>query len=438
MRGLRHGYGLRFSLRLLCTGLTLALSPVAARAAPDMTALSGQVDLAHWYWGPYNAWSWRHMREIFPSANIPHALMPQPLPDAPARPAAQWRVTDHDGGRVTPLAQVLSRNHVDAFMVMQHGRPVVEWYASPDQQRAPHLIMSMSKSMLGTLAEILIAAGTIDPERQLTSWLPEMRGTNYDGATLRQALDMQISDRVFESEANGALDYEDSDRAGGWLPPHPDSPRDLHAWLATLHHPHGPPGEHFLYLDQGANVVAWVLERATGKPLSTLLTDRIWMPMGARDDAYYVLDRSHEAYASAGMNATLRDMALFAQMMLHGGQVDGRQVVPAAAVDALYHRADRAVWARDGRGPEITQGFPGFEQGGYRSFWYASGESCHRMAAIGLGAQFMLVDPRNDVTAVVLSATPKSDDDAAALAVDYHVIDQIVAQVGGHPCAPSH
>jgi CubicO group peptidase (beta-lactamase class C family) len=59
-------------------------------------------------------------------------------------------------------------------------------------ERIPHILMSVSKSLLGLLTGILIDRGQLDVDRLITDVMPELAGTAYEGATVRHPSDMRL------------------------------------------------------------------------------------------------------------------------------------------------------------------------------------------------------------------------------------------------------
>src|SRR5262249_6119059 len=145
--------------------------------APD-----GQVTLANWRAAPFNRWAFHHVREIVPSADIPNdpvhvmALPSDPVDMGPLR---------IDTGTGTPLSfdEFLEATHTDGIVILRRGRLAVERYASGMTADTPHILMSVSKSLLGLLTGIVSARGELDPEQPVTDLLPEIAATAYRGAS---------------------------------------------------------------------------------------------------------------------------------------------------------------------------------------------------------------------------------------------------------------
>jgi CubicO group peptidase (beta-lactamase class C family) len=432
--GLNGGFGR--PVMALLVGLGWSLSTFAAPpAAADVSATD--VSAANWYWGPANRWSWHNTRRIFPTAQVGRGSGPVFALDHADRDLTGITFYDPATRESMTVAKMLDATFTDGFLVLQHGKILAEDYRNgltPDQ---PHLFMSLSKSMMGTLAGILVGRRELDVTKMVTDYVPEMQGTVYTGATVRNLLDMSVDDpterAALKTTRGTDKEYEAVDEAGGWLPATAKSAPGLRAYLTGLHRPRGQNGKQFLYLDQSAILIGWVMERATGKDLSQLLSEDIWAKLGAEQDAYMLLDHHQQAYSSAGFNATLRDLGRFGQMMLQGGRYNGQQVVPESWVSDI--RTNGVASGGEDVGLPAPVTWPGHAQGTYRSFWWLSQASCGRFAGVGLGGQLLIVDPVADMVVVKFDSVPVARFDDKTFQTQYRAIDAIIKTVSGHGCS---
>jgi len=227
--------------------------------------------------------------------------------------------------------------------------------------------------------------------------VPELAHCGYGDATLNQVLDMQTGVRFVEDYGLPHSDMTRIDIASGWRPPHPGEPvptiRDV---ILTLQK-EWAHGEVFNYRSIETDVLAWILEREAGASLATLLSDRIWSRIGAERDGYFTVDRAGTALADGSFNATLRDFARFGLMMLEGGCVGDRQVVPKSWVDSC-------------RGGEAAKFHPPYNatspNGAYRRQWWVHDVERGDYMARGVFGQLIYIDPEADFLAVKLSTWP--------------------------------
>src|SRR4051794_31682954 len=147
--------------------------------------MTPQVTLANWREAPHNRWAFHHVRELIASADISHD--PRRVRALERRHGDLDIRVEPDAGEPLTLAQFLAETQTDAFAVLHRGALICEYYRDGVPPGAPHILMSVSKSMLG----LLFGRLGIDAERRVADLLPEVRDTAYQGATLRHLLDMR-------------------------------------------------------------------------------------------------------------------------------------------------------------------------------------------------------------------------------------------------------
>jgi len=298
---------------------------------PAPEAQGVPVTALNWQDPPANRWAFWHVGDLLPTYRVPRGDgTPRPLPAAAARPdllsVPVTRTGRTSGPPVTgTVGDVLGDTYTDAYLVLQDGALVTEWYGPLGAPDRPHALMSVSKSVVGCVAAVLIDRGLLDPDAEITSYVPELAGSGYAGALVRHVYDMRSGVRFGEEYANPDSDIRRLDEWVEWQPGRGQEavePRGLYRFLATLQ-AEAPHGERFLYRSAESDVLGWVCERAAGLPMAELISELIWAPMGAEHDALMLHDGLGAAVHDGGLCATARDVARFGQMLLDGGQVPG-------------------------------------------------------------------------------------------------------------------
>src|ERR1700745_3336423 len=140
------------------------------------------VTLANWRTAPFNRWAFQHVREIVPSADIAHA--PERIWALPSAPADLSTFSFEHDGTLLDFAGFLAATDTDGIVVLHRGEVVAERYAHGMIRQTPHILMSVSKSLLGVVAGILAGKGILDPDEPVTRLIPEIANTAYGGATI--------------------------------------------------------------------------------------------------------------------------------------------------------------------------------------------------------------------------------------------------------------
>jgi CubicO group peptidase (beta-lactamase class C family) len=393
-----------------------------AFAVPAIPGTAPAIDASNWYWGPGNHWSYQHTRRIFPSADIDRGSGAVSKLDYALRDLDGVSFANPTSKAPMTIAQMYPATETDALLVLHDGKIVTERYFNGMKPEDTHLLMSVSKSVIGTLAGVIVAEGRLDPNALVTTYIPELKGSAYEGATVRNLLDMTVGMDFDENYSSKTSDLYRLDEAAGWVERGPQASNGLHAYLSTLKKRHGPHGSEFRYISANTDAMGWVLERATGTDLADLISKELWSKLGAERDAYILLDAHQAAYADPGLNMTLRDLGRFSQMVLQGGRYQGRQIVPGKWIEDIRHAGDPGAWKR---GPAYSQfrTMAGYEDGSYRSYWYVADPRQGHITAIGLAGQLIVIDPASSTVVVKFSSHSSPDSDqydieyAAAIAI---------------------
>ena len=363
-------------------------------------APEGQVTLANWRTPPFNRWAFHHVREIVPSADIPNDPSNViPLPAAPAELSSLFE------------NRFLEETDTDGLVILHRGKLVFEHYANGMTAETPHILMSVSKSMLGLLAGLLAARGDLQLDSPVTKIIPEVAATAYQGATLRQLLDMRAGvafNEDYLATSGPIIEYR---KATNWAPLGPgESPSDLRSFYENLRENDGAHGGRFHYVSPNTDLLGWVIERATGERYADLMSEFLWKPVGAERSAYITVDRLGAPRCAGGMCATARDLARVGQWLINGND---------EWVQDLERNGDAAAWDAG----SFVEYFPGLPMH-YRGKWYVLHGDSPLLFGVGIHGQNLFVDRRNAIVIAKVSsqALPL---DAARIALTMRTVSQI-------------
>jgi CubicO group peptidase (beta-lactamase class C family) len=371
--------------------------PELMRGAPPF-APDALVTLANWQDPPYNRWSFQHVRELVPTVRIRRGDGPaSPLPRA-ERDLLDVRF--RSGGRELSIGELLQETYTDGFLVLHRGQVVAEHYLNGMTADVPHLLMSVSKSVVATVVGILAGRGELDVSAGVSDVVPELRGTSFDGASVQHLLDMRAGTRFDETYDNLDADVRSFERVYLWRPDDGVAhPPDALAYFATLEND-GPHGGPFRYRSVLTDVLGWVVEKAAGARLHDVISREIWRPMGAEFDAEISVDAHGNAMADGAMCATLRDLARFGQLYLPGSGAG--LVRPAWLEDTLRGAPDGAAAFLAGPDP-APDSPPGAH---YRNCWWVRDPGIPFFHASGINGQNIFVHPPAQLVVAKFSTWP--------------------------------
>jgi CubicO group peptidase (beta-lactamase class C family) len=359
----------------------------------------GQVTLANWRLAPFNRWAFQHVREIIPTADIPHD--PENVLGLPADPQDLGRLTvPLTRGDTVSLARFLDHSSTDGIVVLHKGRLVYEHYGNGMSVRTPHILMSVSKSMLGLVTGILAARGAIDVDRPVADYVPEIAATAYAGATVRHLLDMRtglVFDENYLATTGPIIEYR---KATNWNPLAPgEAASDLRSFYRQLTEADRPHGGRFHYISVNTDLLGWVVERAAGQRFAGLMSDLIWRPMGAADSAYITVDRLGAPRCAGGMCMTTRDLARVGHLIASRGARGTRQVIPESWIDDIVGNGDIDAW----NASTFIDYYPGAVMH-YRAKWYVEHGRQPLLFGMGIHGQNLFIDRANDIVIAKFSS----------------------------------
>lgn len=383
-----------------------AVAPEDAPASPRMVGFppdeASRVTRDNWQDPDSLRWAFGHMREIIPSQVIPAGGPVRPLPSGAELDLGSLSVHRLDGA-VTSVAEVLEDTFTDAVLVLHEGVVVTERYEADTLPTTPHLLMSVSKSIVGCVAGILTHRGLLDPDARVTDYVPEVAGSGYGDATVRNLLDMRTGVQFRETYDSTDAEVRIMERSMGWAPREEGDPVGAYAYLASLERAE-PHGGQFTYRSADTDMLGWVCERAADTRMADLISTLLWRPIGAEQPAEVTCDEVGSAIHDGGISAIPRDMARFGQMLLDSGTVGDESVVPVEWL-AQSHRPDEEV--REAfSASDNEEVLPG---GWYRNqFWFVPTHGGTALVCLGIHGQMVFVHPATRTVAVKMSSWPKA------------------------------
>jgi CubicO group peptidase (beta-lactamase class C family) len=363
------------------------------------------VTLDNWQTADQIGWTFCHIAEIFPTATISRGSERAVPLSRRIVSVAELNCRDADGESTT-VGAIMKATETDGWMVVHHGKLLAEHYAGAMEPDTLHLLMSVSKSIVGILVGALADQGALNVDEQVTRYVPELERTGYRGATVRHLLDMRSGIAFSEEYLDSDAEVRVLEQAIGWAPRRsPDVPNTLRGYLLTLRQemPHGGP---FNYRSCETDVLGWICEAAAGQRFPKLASELIWSRLGADFDANIGIDSAGTGLFDGGMSAALCDLARFGSMIAQEGtSLSNRQVVPAAWIaDSFAGGSDsREAFASS---PDDTR-MPG---GMYRNqFWFPWPDR-QVLLCLGIHGQIIYVDRATGLVAVKLSSWPTPQD----------------------------
>ena len=317
--------------------------------------------------------NFRNMEKLFPIATVEAGGRPRALPQGASIEAALGGPAAVDG--------LMSAMNASGLLVLQDGKVRLERYARGHGPAERWTSFSVAKSLTSTLVGAAVKDGAIKSlDDPVTRYIPELRGSAYDGVTVRHVLTMTSGVRWNEDYTNPK-----SDVAMMFLTP-PDAGEDVTVSYLKRLPREAEPGTKWVYKTGESNLIGVLVSRATGKPLSRYLSEKIWRPYGMERSAFWQVDERGQEIGGCCISAGLRDYGRIGQFILDGGRAGGRDVLPAG-------------WIAEATSKQAEIGAPGR---GYGYQWWTGPGTAY--SAIGIFGQGIAIDPARKLVIVTSSA----------------------------------
>ena len=385
-----------------------------------------EVTLDNWQSASHVHWTFQHVADFLPTAVISRGVGPvaELLAATDHAGLSEIPLYDSTNGRRTTVGDVMAATATDGWIVSHQGRLLTEQYYGGMTADTSHLLMSVSKSLIGMVAGNLVSNGALDVDAELTHYVPALAASGYAGATIRQLLDMRSGIAFSEDYLNPMAEVRLLEQAIGWAPRTvPDLPATMYDYLVTLRQasPHGGP---FHYRSCETDVLGWVCEAAGGLRMPELMSAVLWSRLGAENNATIGVDAVGTGMFDGGINACLRDLVRFGSLYLNGGMsMTGEQVVSMSWIADTF---DGGIDSRDAfaASPDDNR-MPG---GMYRNQCWFPYPGNNVLLCLGIHGQMIYVNRAAGLVAAKLSSWPLPQD-AGKLFPTIAAFDEIAVQL---------
>ena len=323
--------------------------------------------------------------ELFPTSNLapsnnPSSFEIESMIELPNSFVYESRSVD--------VNEYLDRTDVSALLILKDGKIRYENYWLTGGREVKWISMSVGKSFVSALIGIALDQGHIKSiQDPVTIYVPQLKDSAYDGVSIKDILQMSSGASWNEDYGDPNSDINRSVRIfslGG----------SLDEFAASLTN-ENEPGTFNRYNSTDTQVLGMLLREATGTSITEFMQEMLWDPIGAEDNAYWLLDSENMEVAYGGLNATARDYAKLGELYRLRGRMNNKQIIPEKWVDESV-RPD-APHLMPGENPMSDYPL------GYGYQWWIPDESGDYMA-IGVYNQFIYVSPKNNSVVVQLAA----------------------------------
>jgi CubicO group peptidase (beta-lactamase class C family) len=389
----------------LAAGLAIALTATAASAqvSLDPKAPKAIASILDWK-GEQQAKGFRDIEHIFKTDVIKRGTKVHPLPVAAHQIAPKITID----GKTMSIDEYMAAYRVSGLLVLKDGQIVLEKYALGRKPTDRWTSFSVAKSVTSTLVGAAIQDGKIKSlDAPITDSIPELKGSAYEGVTVRQMLMMSSGVKWNEDYADPNSDVA---KAGQQVTEPGVNP--MVSYLRKLPRDKAP-GTTWHYNTGETDLVGVLVSKATGKSLAEYASEKIWKPYGMEQDGVWMSDPGGQDRGGCCISMTLRDYGRVGLFALGGGVAGGKPIVPA-------------TWMAQATSKQIENyGADGKPIGGYGYFWWLN-RPVGAYAAIGIFGQSIITFPKDKLIIVQNAAWPAATGKALT-AAEFAMVDGVKA-----------
>ena len=323
--------------------------------------------------------------ELFPTSNLVPSMDPSSFESESLIKLPNSFVYE---SKSVDVNEYLDRTDVSALLILKDGKIRYENYWLTGGREVKWISMSVGKSFVSALVGIALDQGHIKSiQDPVTIYVPQLKDSAYDGVSIKDILQMSSGASWNEDYGDPNSDINRSVRIfalGG----------SLDEFAASLTN-ENEPGTFNRYNSTDTQVLGMLLREATGTSVTEFMQEMLWDPIGAEDNAYWLLDSENMEVAYGGLNATARDYAKLGELYRLRGRMNNKQIIPEKWVDESVRPDAPHLMPGENSMSDYPLGY------GYQ--WWIPDESGDYMA-IGVYNQFIYVSPKNNSVVVQLAA----------------------------------
>lgn len=291
-----------------------------------------------------------------------------------------------------------------AYVIIKDSTLLFEQYWEDYSPESHSNSFSMAKSIVSLAIGAAIDDGFIkDVDQPVSDFFPEFQGYNGKPLTLRHLLTMSAGvdfDEAYSSPFSPTTKLY-----------YGDDLQQIALGMKEIEE----PGVNFIYQSGVTQLLAFIVEKATGENISSYVSRKFWTPMNAEEDALWSLDKKdgiEKAYCCFNSNA--RDFARFGQLILNEGDWNGRQLISSSYLKEAT-TPDTSLLFKEYNEMNHCYGF---------QFWHLSYNGMEIPYMRGILGQYIFIIP--DLNAVVVRLGHKRSETRS----DQHYPDDIDTWLG--------
>ena len=291
-----------------------------------------------------------------------------------------------------------------SIVVMRYGEVVAEGYADPIDENTLHRMYSVSKSFTAMAVGLLAESGEISLDDTIDTYFPEY---------VTEDTDPRITATTIEDLLRMASPYNGSSYSFS-----------RNDWVASFFEGtvKKEPGTGFAYDTSATYLLCAIVERVSGVDFLEYLKENALLEIGFSEDAWCVDAPDGYAWGGSGVMCTSRDLAAFANLVMHKGEYNGKQLLPRDFCEAATSKQIDTTSYSD----KVIYG---------SGYGYQIWMNPHGFGFMGMGSQNAYCIPEKDLV-IVCTADTQGRSDAAV--VIYELFEEYIINTASDTALPEN
>ena len=295
------------------------------------------------------------------------------------------------------IINFFENNLTDSFQLFKKGNKIFEWFDNYNLRSNRHILFSVSKSLTSLAIGLLVETKLIDTNQEITFYIPEVKNSAFDNATIRNLLDMTISTKFKEEYLDKTGIFNLYREATGFNPKTSNNNIGLKDFLKLMPKSKEKHGSHYHYCSPNTDLLGWIIEKVKGTSFGNYFAKEIFQKCRPQYNAFITLDHENSPRTAGGICMVIDDLAKLSEMVRCKGSLENRQIIKERTISELIDYNNDYNW------PSIEKGNL-FPNGSYRSKWYQTGLENKEIYASGIHGQKIWIDPLNEISIIMFSS----------------------------------
>ncbi|WP_462248468.1 serine hydrolase domain-containing protein [Ekhidna sp.] len=296
-------------------------------------------------YGDKQRWNHKNLHRMYPTVNVYREGQVNMLDVNPNSQIPDSEVETPDGNMTFHNFIESDQSTTMGIVVVKDGSIVYEHYPRQEPYEKP-IYWSVTKVLTSALVGILEDRGQVDVSLPISTYIPDLVGSDFKDVTVRNILDMASGvtcQENYDDWQSCYYQYSATVGDGFWNDETPDNPYEFLASAKPgLTRMQGTKWEY-----SGANsfLLGWLVEELMGMPFQDAFTQEVWRKIGTESDASILAPRYGVPITHGGLLARLRDVARFGMLYTPSAALlTQEEIISKRAVDIILNEGNPQLW----------------------------------------------------------------------------------------------